>query len=601
MKKLKFKNQIVAALTFMLLMTACYEFDFVNQPYQADPNSFFEVQISATNNSYADSTESYFGILMPVGWTTADSIEYVNINTVDTGFWIFSESFTQQMTFLDPPPENYYWWIGKTIIDDAYDNTFSWDFKIYTDEQIGSFFLDYMLGDNRDRSMQFYGSGLNGMNFRRSNSHLVIVGDPVGCLPEGISFSTQEEIDNFSTNHPNCTEIAGNILISGNYITNLSGLNLLTSIGGNLKIENNEALTGLSGLDNLSNIEGALTIIGNALLTDLLGLNNLTSIGRDLWIETNSNLTEISALESLESVGENLSIIDNDALINFSGLEMITSLGGCLRIENNEILNNLTGLDNLTSIASGLFIENNNSLAEISNLNTLSSNLGWDLRVNGNETLTSLSGLENIGSIGRDAILCNNLSLASFTHFDNLTSIGGTFRIEGNEKLTSFTGLENLISIEGDAIIGYGYPGMSYGFITDGNPSLTNMIGLDNLASIGGNLEIYCNDSLIDLTGLDNLAAVGVDLIIGIVVNPRNGGPYYLGNPSLIKLTGLENLTSIGGEIIVLGNEVLACLYGIDNIDPNSITNLEIHHNDSLSTCEVLSICKYLLSPNGIV
>jgi len=51
------------------------------------------------------------------------------------------------------------------------------------------------------------------------------------CLPEGITFSTQEQIDNFQTNYPNCTEIEGGVMITGNDITNLDGLSVITSIG----------------------------------------------------------------------------------------------------------------------------------------------------------------------------------------------------------------------------------------------------------------------------------------------------------------------------------------------------------------------------------
>ncbi len=46
------------------------------------------------------------------------------------------------------------------------------------------------------------------------------------CLPEGIEFSSQEEIDNFQTNYPNCTEIEGSVSIAGDDITNLDGLNV---------------------------------------------------------------------------------------------------------------------------------------------------------------------------------------------------------------------------------------------------------------------------------------------------------------------------------------------------------------------------------------
>jgi hypothetical protein len=54
------------------------------------------------------------------------------------------------------------------------------------------------------------------------------------CLPEGITFNTQEQIDDFQINYPNCTEIEGDVLIEGNDITNLDGLDVLTAVGGNL-------------------------------------------------------------------------------------------------------------------------------------------------------------------------------------------------------------------------------------------------------------------------------------------------------------------------------------------------------------------------------
>jgi len=619
MKKLKLKTQVITSLLVVLFLTGCYEFDFLNQPYQADPDSFFEVQISVDPPSTSqDPMECYFGILMPVGWTTTDSIEIVNTYTT-AGIWLYSEYFTKKMTSFDPPPENYYWWVGMTYINVGPYDVFTWNPKIYTDDQTGNFFLDYMIGDST-----------NGINFRRSNNHLIIVGDATGCLPEGITFTTQDEIDNFPVNYPNCTEIAGNVKISG-YINNLTGLGGLTSIGGNLKIESTGVLINLSGLTNLKTIGGSLSVTGNSTLTSLSGLNKITSIGRDLWIEANENLNSITMPEGLGTVGDNLAIIENDALTSLNGLENVTSLGGCLRIEGNGSITNLSGLDYLTSIASGIIIKENDSLTSLSALGNLSSSLAWDLTIVNNYSLANLSGLGNLTSIGGSLTISGNASLTGLTDFkylasidgdvsifghwftsggnpsllnlsglDHLISIGGTLRIEGNESLNSLTGLENLISIGGDGIIGYGYKGISSGYYSMGNPSLIHMTGLDNLTSIGGSLEIHCNDSLTTLNGLENLSSVGKDLKIGIVVDPRNGGPYYLGNPSLVDITALSNLISIGGDIDVLGNDVLPSLSGIDNIDPGTITNLDINHNDSLSTCEVQSICDYLTAPNGV-
>jgi len=44
----------------------------------------------------------------------------------------------------------------------------------------------------------------------------------------------------------------------------------------------------------------------------------------------------------------------------------------------------------------------------------------------------------------------------------------------------------------------------------------------------------------------------------------------------------------------------LKSLNGIENIDPESISDLFIIDNDSLSQCEVESICSYIENPNGI-
>jgi len=65
------------------------------------------------------------------------------------------------------------------------------------------------------------------------------------CLPEGITFTTQAQIDSFQINYPNCTEIEGDVEINGDDITNLNGLNVLTSIGGYLFIGDNDALISL--------------------------------------------------------------------------------------------------------------------------------------------------------------------------------------------------------------------------------------------------------------------------------------------------------------------------------------------------------------------
>ena len=71
------------------------------------------------------------------------------------------------------------------------------------------------------------------------------------CLPEGIVFNTQSQIDNFQVSYPGCREIMGDVRISGDNINNLNGLNILTSIDGDLEINTTHYLPALQGLDNL--------------------------------------------------------------------------------------------------------------------------------------------------------------------------------------------------------------------------------------------------------------------------------------------------------------------------------------------------------------
>lgn len=179
------------------------------------------------------------------------------------------------------------------------------------------------------------------------------------CLPDGIYFSTQAEIDNFQSNYPGCTEIQGDLEIAGPDITNFNGLNPLTSIGGTLVFINNSSLTSLSGLENLSNIGGNLEVDDNNALTNLSGLEGLTTVSGTVQIRYNDVLSDLSGLVNLSSVGGNLWIWDN-AFTTLTGLENLISIGGYLGIEQNSELIDLNGVDNIDPVTiTGLRIINN--------------------------------------------------------------------------------------------------------------------------------------------------------------------------------------------------------------------------------------------------
>ncbi len=159
------------------------------------------------------------------------------------------------------------------------------------------------------------------------------------CLPDGITFTSQSEIDNFPLNYPGCNELNGYITISGFDITNLEGLKNVISIEGDLNVKSNMCLTDLKGLENLKSVNGDLSIRRNSSMTSFSGLNNVTSIGGSLLIVTNYKLRDVTDLYNLQSIGNRIWIWNNPYLTSLEGLDN-ADLGGItdLRIMYNERL-----------------------------------------------------------------------------------------------------------------------------------------------------------------------------------------------------------------------------------------------------------------------
>ena len=427
------------------------------------------------------------------------------------------------------------------------------------------------------------------------------------CLPEGITFSTQEEIDNFQTNYPNCTEIEGYVRIgapgASSKITNLNGLSVLSSIGGSLDVGDgfirfNPALTSLTGLDNVTSIGGDLQIWANHALTSLIGLNNVTSIGNDLIIQSNNALTTLSGLDNIDAASiEGLYISENDSLSTCevqSVCDYLASPNGTVAIYNNANgCNNPPEVANACGITLPCLPFGNYYLFTQADIDNFQTNYPNCTEIEGDvymgswsgTDITNLNGLSVLTSIGGDLRIYFNAYLTSLTGLDNVTFIGGYLWIGGNDALTSLTGLENL-TYAGGLILGW------MGFSLYGNVSLTSLTGLNNLTSIGGPLQIMENNTLTSLTGLDNVTSIGGFLMIGNYYGPNS-------NYALTSLTGLDNVTSIGGYLVIAHNLALTSLMGLDNIDAASIDELHIKDNSSLSTCEAQSVCDYLASPNG--
>ena len=503
------------------------------------------------------------------------------------------------------------------------------------------------------------------------------------CLPYGIRFEYQSEIDDFQYNYPGCTEIEGNVEISGyGGINNLDGLNVLTSIGGSLEISGffmNQL--SLEGLNNIASVAGDLDINNNDSLIDLNGLNGLEIIGGDLRIRYNEGLTSLSGLNNLTSVKYDLTVQGNHSLPDLSGLENLVSVGDNIEIVSNGSMTSLNGLGNISIIhLDGLYIYGNpllsdceteticdylvtssgtiniynnaegcNQPIEVANAcdTTLSclpngnyyflsqydidmcsvhypgcTELEGIIKISGGD-INNLSGLDGINSIKGTLNILSNPELSSLIGLDNLATIDGSLYIISNDQLSSLDGLVNLAEVTGilkiknnsvlSNIEGLGSlvnMGEEIQFID--NPEVHSLAGLEGLTSVGGGIDIIDMDGLTDLTGLNNLTTVGRYLDITYCQALTNLDALesltYVGwwlsiynNYSLENINGLSKLLTMSGSLTIDENPQLQSLEGLNNLDPYNIQDLRIYDNPLLSTCEVESICDYLLYNLGPV
>lgn len=420
------------------------------------------------------------------------------------------------------------------------------------------------------------------------------------CLPDGITFSTQAEIDNFSINYPGCTTILGDVSIDesvSGMITSLAGLSQLNAIGGTLEVRDNAALTSLSGLDNVTSIGGDFWVGGDfCVLQSFSGLDNLSSIGGSLLVLENDQMVSMSALGKLTSVGRDINIWANSMLEDLYGLENLTTINGYLEIRGNYALTSLSGLENVTSIGGYLEVNSNSLLTNLNGLNNVTI-IGGDLEISTNAALTNLGGLDNVTAINGGLWIYNNPVLINLGALGQVTSFGGDLRIKLNASLTNLNGLDNVASVGGQLEL-------------SSNAVLSSLAALNKLTSVGDQLVILNNDNLLDLSGLNNLTFIAgrfsisnnaaLSSLSGLEKVTTIGGNLSLyNNAALSSISSLNNVTSINGSLSVRLHPSLTSLSGLENIDPTIITDLIIENSSNLAICGVESICKYLENPTN--
>jgi len=233
-----------------------------------------------------------------------------------------------------------------------------------------------------------------------------------GVYPYDLVLDSQSAIDTF-----NYCEVAGSLTIEESIagdIVDLSQLNVLENLGGDLKIYRNKALTQILGFQNLTAINGALDLRGNTLLTNIDGFNNITALQR-LELFNNFKLENINALSNITTLTDVR--ITNNNLTNLYGLRNLETIANILYLNNTKLIN-LDDLSTLQTIAKAMYLYSNSRLENIDGLQNMI--VGNAIHINNNVSLRNLNGLARTTSIEKDLILKNNTGLENaFVELNN--------------------------------------------------------------------------------------------------------------------------------------------------------------------------------------
>ncbi len=208
------------------------------------------------------------------------------------------------------------------------------------------------------------------------------------CLPGGIEFTSQQEINDFPTEYPGCTRVLGDIVIDDfSAVFNLAPLAQIEYIGGDLIIENFQSLLDLNGLHNVDSIMGELRILDQIFPFETVEMESL-KYAREIVI-AGEEFVEVSfpALDSAWIID-----LDLDNLSTMSVFALLRAVGSRLSIQCRD-LDDLSGFSSLVGV-DFLDVTRSDQLLDFAEMSALRS--VRVLNVTNNDRLSSLAGLDNL-------------------------------------------------------------------------------------------------------------------------------------------------------------------------------------------------------------
>ncbi len=260
--------------------------------------------------------------------------------------------------------------------------------------------------------------------------------------------------------------ITENFTIEGNTaLVSLAGLTNLESVGDELKIERNNDLQTIGALPKLK-LVNSLILTNNPKLTNLSGLESLSTIERNCFLTNSPALTSLTGLRSLTAIGSEF-FLQKTSVQNFNGLNQAVKIANIIRITDNPLLTTLEGLgagvvyyilrnDRLrdlacfrgTTNASVVIIAENNALINLSGAESL-TNIKT-IQITSNSALQNLNGLENVTRID-ELRISTNKALQNLNGLQKLQFVG-SFSLFSNAQLNAIAALNPTLQVGGISI-----------------------------------------------------------------------------------------------------------------------------------------------------
>ena len=278
------------------------------------------------------------------------------------------------------------------------------------------------------------------------------------------------------------TQIDGPLYLKYNNLLTGIGLNNLTKLGG-MELRVLPALTTINGItNNIDSIFGHVRF-DSVGITNLSELNGIVYINGDLEV-SNTAITTLSGINTLRRL--NYLYLNNDTLLSSVGLTQIDSTYGFL-FGNLPVLTSLGPLSyelDSKSIFTFWFI-NTPQLTSLTGMDSVYSSFNFYIWFN--PGLTSLQGLHHLTGNSYGFSIWYNQNLADISQLGNLTNVyDGKVELNNLPLLTGLSGLENITL-------------MDNGFWLINNPLITTLTDLNPALVINTNedsVRIFDNSQL---------------------------------------------------------------------------------------------------------